>query len=221
MNTPNIARRRLCAAAFLLPLTAGCGSLGLKSAEQPTFYSLDTAASAAPPVARPADTLPPTAPTLIVNPPHASAAFDSKRIIYVRQDHKLEYFAHNQWADTPARMIAPLIVAAVESTGTFRAVVVTPSSAAGDLRLDTEIVRLQQDFGSKPSGARFTLRAYMVDNATRRVLAWREFDETFPAASEDPYGGVVAANRVVQGVLVRLAAFCADAAAGWQPSVKR
>jgi len=98
---------------------------------------------------------------------------------------------------------------------------VTPSAAAGDLRLDTEVVRLQQDFASQPSGVRFTLRAYVVDNTTRRVLAWREFDETAAAASEDPYGGVVAANQVVQTVLGRLAVFCAEASGGWQAPVRR
>jgi hypothetical protein len=67
---------------------------------------------------------------------------------------------------------------------------------------------------------RFTLRAYIVDNTTRRVLAWREFDETFAAASEDPYGGVVAANRAVQSVLEQLASFCAEAAANWHPPGK-
>jgi cholesterol transport system auxiliary component len=207
MTPPTSARRRLCAAALLLPLAAGCGSLGLKSAEQPNFYSLDNPGAAAPPASRAAD-----APTLIVNPPHASAAFDSKRIIYVREAHKLEYFAHNQWADTPARMLAPLIVAAVERSGAFRAVVQTPSAATGELRLDTEIIRLQHEFGAQPSGVRFALRAYVVDNTTRRVLAWREFEERVPAASENPYGGVVAANRAVQAVLERLSAFCAEAA---------
>jgi len=157
------------------------------------------------------------APTLIINPPHAAAGFDSSRIIYVRETHKLEYFSHNEWVDTPARMLAPLIVAAVESNGTFRAVVLTPSAAAGDLRLDTEIVRLQHDFGSQPSRVRFTLRAYIVDNTTRRVLASREFDESVAAASKDPYGGVVAANRAVQTVLEQLAGFCANAAGNWQP----
>ena len=87
-----------------------------------------------------------TAPTLIINPPHAAAGFDSPRIIYVRETHKLEYFAHSEWVDTPARMLAPLIVAAVENSGAFRAVVLTPSAAAGDLRLDTEIIRLQHEF---------------------------------------------------------------------------
>ncbi|MGG2343650.1 ABC-type transport auxiliary lipoprotein family protein, partial [Aeromonas veronii] len=89
-----------------------------------------------------------------------------------------EYFAHSEWIDTPARMIAPGIVAALEGTGAFRAVVLAPSAAAGDLRLDVEIIRLQQEFDRSPSRTRFTLRAYLVDSDSRQVLAWREFDET-------------------------------------------
>lgn len=213
MNSLSFARLcRLGAAGLLSMLAGGCGALfPTTTTTQPSFYSLDSAQSAAPAPA------PVAAPTLIINPPHAAAGFDSPRIIYVRETHKLEYFAHNEWVDTPARMIAPLIVAAVENSGAFRAVVLTPSAAAGDLRLDTEIVRLQHDFGSQPSRVRFTLRAYIVDNTTRRVLAWREFDETVAAATKDPYGGVVAANRAVQAVLEHLASFCTKAAANWQP----
>ena len=141
---------------------------------------------------------------------------DSKRIIYVRGAHKLEYFVYSEWIDTPARMLTPLIVAAVENGGMYRAVVPTPSSASGDIRLDTEILRLQQDFGTQPGRVRFTLRAHLVDNATRRVLAWREFDESVATTSEDPYGGVVAANRAVQVVLGGLTSLCAEAAAIWK-----
>jgi len=75
----------------------------------------------------------------------------------------------NEWVDTPARMLAPLIVAAVENSGTFRAVVLTPSAATGDLRLDTGIMRLQHDFGSQPSRVRFTLRAYIFAPKRQRT----------------------------------------------------
>jgi cholesterol transport system auxiliary component len=132
-------------------------------------------------------------------------------MMYVRHADQLEYFAHNEWIDTPARMLAPLIVAAVERSGAFRAVVQTPSPAAGEMRLDTEILRLQQEFLSAPGQVRFTLRAYLVASGTRRVIASREFEAAIPTASEDPHGGVVAANRAVQTVLENLAAFCADA----------
>ena len=201
---------RLVAAGLSLLAVCACSALRPGATPHPAFYSLEGTRGAAP-AATPI-TSPAAAPTLIINPGHAAAGFDSPRIIYVRETHKLEYFAHSEWVDPPARMLAPLLVAAVENSGAFRAVVLTPSAAAGDLRLDTEIIRLQHEFRTQPSRVRFTLRAYLVDDKTRRVLAWREFDAAVSAASEDPYGGVVAANRAVQIVLENLSAFCAEAA---------
>ena len=217
MNSLSLARPcRLCAVGLLLTLIGGCGALRQAQTPQPAFYSLDNARSEAHVESR-VPTMPSqAAPTLIVNPPHAASGFDSQHIIYVREPHQLEYYAHSEWIETPARMVAPLIIAAVENSGTFRAVVLTPSAAAGELRLDTEIVHLQHELGSKPSRVRFTLRAYIVDNTTREVLAWREFDETVATPSESPYGVVVAANRAVQGVLEHLANFCTEAAEKWQ-----
>ena len=207
---------RWCLAGLLLTLAAGCGSLLPKPTPQPTFYSLDLPRSE-PGAAVRAVTTPSSAwPTLLVGAPHAAAGFDSQRIIYMREAHKLEYFARSEWVDTPARMLAPLIVAAVANGGGFRAVLPTPSTAAGDLRLDTDLLRLQHDFDTSPSRVRFTLRATLVDSATRRVLAWREFEASAAAASDDPYGGVVAANRAVQTVLQQLAGFCLEEAGMWQ-----
>ena len=203
-----VRTHRLGAISLLLMLVAGCSALQ-SSKPQPFFYALDstgiTAATRAP---TPAST---TLSTLVVNPPHAASGFDSQRIIYVREKHQLEYFSHSEWVDTPARMLAPLIAAAIGNSGAFRAVVLTPSAAAGDLRLDTEIVRLQHDLRTQPSQVRFTLRAHLVENATRRVLTWREFDTVVPAASANPYGGVVAANQAVKTVLENLSTFCAEA----------
>lgn len=207
-----------CAISLLLAGVGGCGALRSTGTPPPAFYALErvrieTAA------ARPAPaTSSKAAPGLIVNPPRAAAGFDSQRILYVREPYQLEYFAHSEWVDPPARMLAPLIVAALENSGTFRSVMLAPTAAAGELRLDTEIVRLQQDFASRPSRVHFTLRAHLVDNATRRVLAWRVFDASVAAATDDPYGGVVAANLAVQTVLEQLAGFCATAAAQWQPA---
>jgi cholesterol transport system auxiliary component len=115
--------------------------------------------------------------------------------------------------DTPAQMLAPLIVSALDRSGAFRAVLLAPTTATGELRLDTELIRLQHEFGASPSQVRLTLRAVVIETSARRVLAWREFDAVVPAGSDDPYGGVVAANRAVATVLADLAAFCAQAAA--------
>lgn len=188
-------------------LAAGaCSLLKPPTTPPPAYYSLDAPRDAA------AVAAPDGAPTLIVSPATAAAGFDSSRIIYVRETHKLEYFAHSEWVDPPARMLMPLLAGALERTGAFRAVVLTPSAAVGNLRLDTEVIRLQHDFLTQPSQVRFTLRAHLVEAKSRRVLAWREFEAVVSAASENPYGGVVAANRAVQAVLDELAAFCAESA---------
>ena len=216
-NFPSTWRLWRClAAGLVLGCALGCSALRPSTAPPPAFYTLDAAGSAAAAAPAPAPQAAASAPVLIVNPPHAAAGFDSQRIIYLREPHKLEYFAHSEWVDPPARMLTPMLVSSMQSTGAFRAVVLTPSAAAGDLRLDTELIRLQQEFGAGASAARFTLRATLVDDKTRRVLAWREFERTMPAPSADPYGGVLAANRAVQAVLDELAAFCAQAAHSWR-----
>lgn len=201
---------RLLAAGLSVLALGACSVLRPAATPQPAFYALDSLIGARP--ARSA--APDTAPTLVISPPRAAAGFNSQRIIYVREPHKLDYFAYSEWVDPPARMLGPLLVAALQNSGAFRAVVLTPATAAGDLRLDTEIVRLQHEFLNKPSRVRFTLRATLVADRTRRVLAWREFDHAVEAASEDPYGGVVAANRAVQRILDQLSDFCAEAARG-------
>lgn len=197
---------RLLAAVLALLTICACSALRPAATPHPTFFSLDSPCLAAP------EPAPAAAPTLIINPPIAAAGFDSPRIIYVRESYKLEYFAHSEWVDPPARMLTPLLVTALDHSGAFRAVVLPPSAAAGDLWLDTEIIRLQHEFLTQPSNVRFTLRAYLIDDKTRRVLAWRQFEAAVAATSEDPFGGVVAANRAIQSVLEELAVFCAQQA---------
>lgn len=108
-------------------------------------------------------------------------------------------------------MLAPLLAQALEQSGTLRGVVQAPGGAAADLRLDVENVRLVQDFSTRPSRIRFTLRAQLIDIGARRMLATREFDEIESAPSDDPYGGVIAANRALERLLGQLAEFCAEA----------
>ena len=205
-------------AVFVVALVAALGgctsSLLPKPAEQPALYALNDAAPgtpAAPGAAAPRDAAS-SKPTLLVNPPRAAAGFDTRHIVYLREPHRIEYFAFSQWVDTPAQMLAPLIARAIERTSAFDAVLQAPTAAAGQLRLDTEVIRLQQDFATTPSEVRFTLRAVLLDSRTRRVIAVREFDARVPAPSDDAAGGVAAANVAVQRVLAELAAFAAKAA---------
>ena len=206
--------RRFAAALCLFPLLAtlaACGGLLPAAPAPPAQFALDRAAIAPAALApRPGDSAPRT--TVSVAVPRAAAGFDSSRIVYVRQPYQLEYFAYNQWVDPPAQMLWPLIARALEANAAFKAVVVGPSGVAADWRLDVELIRLQQEFTASPSRVRVTLRAQLIDSLRRSVVASREIEATQPAASDDPYGGVVAANEAVARAVGELAAFAADAA---------
>ncbi|MBI3042604.1 MAG: membrane integrity-associated transporter subunit PqiC [Betaproteobacteria bacterium] len=204
MRNPATTRALALAAAFAL--LGGCAGLQPPPVEHTNIYLLDARPVAGP--ERPNRDL-----VLAVDVPRAQPGFDTARIAYVREPHRLDYYARNRWADTPARMLAPLIAQALEQSRGFRAVVRMPNVVPADLRLDTDLVRLQHDFGTKPSRVQLTLRARLIDVPRQRVLATRVFDEIESAPTEDAYGGVIAANGALQRLLARLADFCVEASA--------
>jgi len=199
-------QKRSIGIAALLSLASvllnGCSPLQPVKAVSMNTYSLEAQFEA---VAAGAGEL-----TLFVNTPTARPGFDSSRMVYIKKPHEIDYFSQNKWVDSPARMLAPLLVQALERSAAFRAVVFKRSAAAADLRLDTEIIRLQHEFLTQPSQIRLTVRAQLLDVPGKRVLATREFDVTEAAASDDPYGGVVATNRAVKIMLLQIADFCAQ-----------
>ena len=178
-------------------------------AAPPSLFTLDDGTSApSSPALRPAPNA--ALATLIINTPKAAAGYGTSHIVYARRTHEIEYFAFSLWVDTPAQMLTPLIVRAVERTGAFQAVLAAPTAASSRFRLDTEIIRLQQDFSTSPSRVRLTLRAVLLETTTKAVIARREIDASVASRSEDTYGGVIAAQTVTQRVLTELAAFCAE-----------
>lgn len=149
-----------------------------------------------------------TGKTLLVSHPQAAPGFDTPALIYIRTPHVLEQYSQSRWVDTPAHMLLPLLIRILESTGQFSAVLsANTSSVVGELRLDTEIVRLQQEFFTKPSQVRFILRAQLLNMAERNVLATKVFEVVEPAPTEDATGGMLAANHAVAKVMTEMASF--------------
>lgn len=147
-------------------------------------------------------------PVILVSVPRAHGGYDSSRIAYMKEDYGLRYYTRSRWADTPARMLAPLLADAIQSTGQFQALYATSGSVSADMRLDTELIRFHQDFRSLPSEMHITLRAHLIDLASGEVLATLLVDRSMAADTDDAFGGVVAANRLLGQVLDELAQFC-------------
>ena len=215
-----------------LPLMNGCNGLLSKQPLQTKYYSLERVQANSPEQVVSNSKL--KLPTLIVNLPKANAGFDTRRMMYTRLPHQLEYFAKNEWVDTPARMLQPLMVSVIEKTAGYKAVLPKYSSAKSDIRLESEVVQLIQIFNSytskrmpsnsklsksKPSQVQFTLRATLIDNISNKVIAYREFDEIVDAKSDDPIGGVLAANQAVNTALEKLGRFTQEATTAWQLTI--
>jgi cholesterol transport system auxiliary component len=149
-------------------------------------------------------------PVLVITGPQAHGAYDTSRIAYMQQQYGLRYYVRSRWADTPSRMLAPILAEAMSATGEFQALSGSPGRLASDLRLDSELLRFHQDFTVHPSRMHITLRAKLVDLADQRVIATRLFDIQEVATSEDTYGGVQAANRAVVQLAEQLSLFCLE-----------
>ena len=139
--------------------------------------------------------------TLLVNVPRAKAGFDTQRMAYLVREHEVSYYGLNQWTDTPARMLHPLLVQALEKTKTWQTVVQMPSTVRGDYQLDTENLELHQEFFHQPSRVRLNLRMQLIGLREHRPITTREFTVVEEAPSDDAYGGVIAANRAVDKLL--------------------
>lgn len=194
-----------CLVVFLLASLATLGLEGCGFGRRAETYALN--AQIPPhPVARPVDKV------LQIPVPSAQPGFDTVAMAYTKTPSQLGYYSRSQWADTPAHMLAPLVVRALADTGAFRSVVTPP--ADGDLRLELDIIDLQQELWERPSRVRLTVRAKLVDVATRHVLSTQLFEALEPAPEETALGGVQAADAAVRRVLEDLRQFVVSSTPG-------
>jgi cholesterol transport system auxiliary component len=205
----------LAASALGAAALSGCTSASLLPAAPPApaLYGLDDGT----PATSPQSPAPASAPSLLLSLPRAAAGLDTRLIAYQRMSPptrlQTEFYSRSEWLDTPPRLLAPLLLRALDATGAFSAVLMAPAFTPTRWRLDTELLRLQQEFSpTAPSQLRLTLRATLIDSAGRRVLATREFDLREPATSEDAAGAVAAARVAAQALARGLANFCGEVA---------
>ncbi|HEX5646996.1 MAG TPA: ABC-type transport auxiliary lipoprotein family protein [Nitrospira sp.] len=194
--------RMVRAVCILLALTvSGCLPTRTESPPTHTFrLSLDSERTET----RPPDV---NGPILLVSLPVAEPGYETTKMVYLKRPFELEPYAVNQWADTPARMFASLMVEKLSRTGSWRAVVPPSGSIRGDVRLDTYGFSLQQEFLKDPSLMRISVRAQLVDVREARIVGTRAFETVENAPSADAYGGVVAANQAVAVLLDDMAAW--------------
>jgi cholesterol transport system auxiliary component len=207
-RSKSILLARIWALLWGSALVTGCaGLLPGSSHSQPSAYLL---APVSPLVDRDSPPSPRSAPVLLVSEPKAAPGYATRRMAYLELDYRLDYFADHEWVDAPAAMLGTTLIHALKADNAFRTVSDEARGIHGDLRLDTTIEFLYQDFRTHPSQARLGLRVRLVDPEAGRILATAFIVDEEPAPTEDPYGGVVATNLALTRVIPRIQVFAAE-----------
>lgn len=148
--------------------------------------------------------------TIQVLLPDAHGINDNTQMAYSIAPYQVSYFSKNQWADSPAQMLQPLIVQALQNTHYFKSVGTSNTVGRFDYILNTELLQFHQVFFARCSVFRMTIRAQIVNEENRRVVATHQFFAEVPAPMYSPYGGVIAANRATARLLTELANWCVN-----------
>lgn len=145
--------------------------------------------------------------TLLVSNPIAAPGYQTSAMIYMQTPFELESFANNRWVAPPAQMLLPMIVRAMRNTSYFAAVASPPFSGITNFRVDTELVKLQQEFLLPTSLIRLVVQVSLINNVSNRVVASRQFEVVIPTTENNPYGGVLAINKGAAIVCRKIAQF--------------
>lgn len=152
---------------------------------------------------------------LFVDRPRVAPGYDTSRIAYQTTPYQLRYYRDSRWTDTPDRMLEPALIAALEDTGLFRAVIGRPSTLAADYRLSTDLLHLVQRFDAdqQNSATLLRLRLRLLDLDQERIVDTATVEVSITAPSADAAGGVAAANRALKQAAQQVRDFTARALA--------
>ncbi|KTC88593.1 ABC-type transport auxiliary lipoprotein family protein [Fluoribacter dumoffii] len=145
--------------------------------------------------------------TLLVTAPEAAAGYQTEQMLYIKKPYELEPFAKNAWVNPPSDMLYPLMLQSLQRTNLFAAVTSNAYTLGVDYRVDTQLLRLEQNFLKKPSVIEFSVKMVLTHVSDNKVLASRIVNLQVPCPSDTPYGGVIAANKATQKFTENLAHF--------------
>lgn len=153
----------------------------------------------------------PSKSTIIIAKPTASAGYKDDDMLYIAKPYQVNSFVKHQWIAPPAEMLKPLLVQSIQNTGLYHAVLASPYGNKADLRLETELLKLQQNFLTHPSQIELVIKATLVNESNNQVIASRQFVSYVKAPSDTPYGGVIAANLAIENILDKMMVFLVKA----------
>lgn len=145
--------------------------------------------------------------SILIMRPVALEGYDTQQMLYVNQPYQVSAFANNSWMSPPATMLLPLILRSIESTHYFSAVTSDLNTTKTDYRLESTLIRFQQNFLLKPSHLQIAMQIVLVRSMDSQVMATATLYEDIPCPKDTPLGGVMAANQATKDLTAKIARF--------------
>lgn len=145
--------------------------------------------------------------TILVTQANANPGYQSEEIIYVNKPYQINNFGKNVWVAAPSQLLLSLIVDSLRNSNFFHAVVSPPFTGSTDVRLESQLITLQQEFFARKSQVRLVMQLTLVNNNDNKIIASQRFSTVAVSATLDPYGGVVAANKATQSLMPQITEF--------------
>ncbi|NDV52581.1 ABC-type transport auxiliary lipoprotein family protein [Salipiger sp. PrR003] len=134
---------------------------------------------------------------LVVEPPIASGALSTDRIMIRPAPLQAQYLPGARWSDETPAMLQTLLVRSLAETGAFASVGRAPLGAQGDYALLGELTDFQaESLGSEgPVSVHLRLMLRLVRERDSAVVASRTFEVREPAADDETTTVVAAFDR--------------------------
>lgn len=191
-------RRLILLAIPALMALPGCAAVGaIRGAAEPLdAYTLTPASLATP--------MRPTARHIVVEPPTASGALNSDRIVVMPNSLQVQHLGGARWVDPIPNLMQSLLTESLGNTGAFRFVGRPTVGPLPDYTLLTEI----HDFQAETTGneaapilARVNLSLALMRESDGKIIASRRVSATEPAEGVDTGQVVTAFNAATDKVL--------------------
>lgn len=149
----------------------------------------------------------PSQATLLITPTEAVNGYQTEQMHYSTQAYTLANFSKNAWFSPPATMLYPLMIQSIQHSGYFLAVSSGAYTSKTQYRLDTQLLKLQQNFTKKPSVLELKVKAVVSRVSDNQILASRTFKQNINCPYDSPYGGVIAANQATERLTKEITQF--------------
>lgn len=140
---------------------------------------------------------------LVLEPLATDAAYDDDRIVYRTTPFRLDYYHYHRWTSTPGVMVGNYLEQALETRGTFRAVVRERTPDAPAVLTGRVLAIEEVDHSRTEWLGRIAVELVLSDAHTGAILWTERIDESEPLRQQNPEALAQALSTAMSRIAAR------------------